>query len=87
MTDPGRYELMSTNHELRKYEMEASARLKFAIWDKGLTLRSFADMLTANGISCSFEALSTKLYRGTFSAAFYLLCLEILADLQPRTPT
>lgn len=78
--DPKRDCYMSAEHELREYEIQAGSRLKSAIWEKGLTLRSFASMLTTKGCPCSVEALSAKLYRGTFSAAFYLLCLKILAD-------
>lgn len=65
---------------MSRYEAMVGHSLKTAIWSKGLTIRAFADILTKRGAPHSFEALSRKLYRGTFSAALYVLCLDILAE-------
>lgn len=73
-------------HLVARYEAQVGRALKRAIWSRGLTLRSFAAILTAKGVPHSLEALSTKLYRGTFSAAFYVLCLDILAEASLAGP-
>lgn len=68
-----------------RYEARVSQALKSAIWSKGLTIRTFAHILTEKGSPHSFEALSTKLYRGTFSA-FYELA-SIFEGVTAKRPT
>lgn len=43
-----------------------------------LTYQTLADRLAPYGIRDSAAVLNTKVYRGTFSAAFFLTCLKAL---------
>lgn len=45
---------------------------------QGLTYKALADRLAPYGIRDSAPVLNTKLFRGTFSASFLIICLKAL---------
>ncbi len=43
-----------------------------------LSYNEFVEMLNKKGIDCTLSGFTTKLNRGTFSAAFFIQCLYLL---------
>lgn len=52
--------------------------LKQALCDSGLGYRELSDGLRAHGVSIPPAVLNQRINRGTFSADFLLLCLQIV---------
>lgn len=52
--------------------------LKAELKRKGLTYRDLAERLTANGIPETERNLTNKIARGTFTAAFFVQCLDAI---------
>lgn len=62
---------ISTNKSIAQY-------LKSKIVAKGLTHGDVVLLLNKEGIKCTESSFTTKLNRGTFSASFFIQCLNIL---------
>ncbi|WP_022693721.1 DUF6471 domain-containing protein [Ponticaulis koreensis] len=60
-----------------KYQEKAKAMLRDAIGTEYATL---SEKLNDAGIDITARGLENKIARGTFSAAFMLQCLDLLAD-------
>ena len=63
-------------------DTEAVARvkniLKAELKRKGIGYRELAEKLTANGIPETERNLANKIARGTFTAAFFVQCLDAI---------
>lgn len=64
-------------HE-RDWNKHAVGILKAEVKRRHLSYRDLAERLTAMGISESERNVTNKINRGTFTAAFFLQCLEAL---------
>ena len=62
---------INTNKSITQY-------LKSKIVAKGLTHSDVVGLLNKEGIKCTESSFTTKLNRGTFSATFFIQCLNIL---------
>jgi hypothetical protein len=60
------------------YQAEAQRLLKHSLWERGFTYRKLAQLLTERGLPHTKESLANKVYRGSYSAAFLVLCLELM---------
>ena len=65
-------------NKMRQHQQAARNQLRSAIWSTDMSISDFAALLTECGYPHTHVALSNKLYRGTFSAGFFLLCKELL---------
>lgn len=61
----------------QQYQAEARRRVQEAMKGTGLTCRDLASKLTSIGLPHTADGLATKISRGTFSAAFFLICLRL----------
>lgn len=43
-----------------------------------LSYKQFVERLNEKGVDCTLSGFTTKLNRGTFSAAFFIQCLDVL---------
>lgn len=68
--------------EIGMAEAEAVDRvkniLKAELKRKGLSYRDLAEKLTASGIPETERNLANKIARGTFTAAFFIQCLDAI---------
>ncbi len=67
-----------TNLQHKRWGRLASRMLKSAITLRGVTYQQLSVRLKALGIDESVSSISTKLSRGTFSAAFFLQVLNAI---------
>ena len=63
--------IKNTNKSITQY-------LKSKIVAKGLTHSDVVGLLNKEGIKCTESSFTTKLNRGTFSATFFIQCLDVL---------
>lgn len=61
----------------QQYQYEARRLLREAMAGAGLSCRDLAGRLTERGLPHTADALTTKISRGSFSAAFFLLCMRL----------
>lgn len=63
---------------IRPYEAKARLAIRQALCRHGLTYRKLADLLTTKGYPHTKVSLTNKISRGTFSAGFLFLCLDVI---------
>ena len=64
-------EYINTNKSITQY-------LKSKIVAKGLTYGDIVELLNKEGLKCTESSFTTRLNRGTFSASFFIQCLNVL---------
>lgn len=69
---------ISNMKEQRSVNKSIAQYLKSKIVAKGLTHGEVVGLLNKEGIKCTESSFTTKLNRGTFSASFFIQCLNIL---------
>ncbi|WP_414650156.1 DUF6471 domain-containing protein [Devosia sp.] len=62
----------------QQYQHEARRLLRKAMESSGVSCRDLARKLTGIGLPHTADGLATKISRGTFSAAFFLVCLRLV---------
>lgn len=55
-----------------------SSLIKGQLKYRQLSYKEFVGMLNDKGVDCTLSGFTTKLNRGTFSATFFIQCLNIL---------
>ena len=55
-----------------------SSLIKGQLKYRQLSYKEFVGMLNNKGVDCTLSGFTTKLNRGTFSAAFFIQCLDVL---------
>ena len=55
-----------------------SSFIKGQLTYKRLSYKQFVERLNEKGIDCTLSGFTTRLNRGTFSAAFFIQCLDVL---------
>lgn len=60
------------------YEVRAKNLLKAELKRRGITYRQLAEMLTEVGTKENERNLSNKISRGSFTAAFFLMCMDVI---------
>ena len=60
-----------------QYQCDARRILREAMSGAGLSCRDLARKLTERGLPHTVDGLATKISRGSFSAAFFLLCMRL----------
>lgn len=62
----------------KQYQSEARRLVQTGMESAGISCRELASRLTSLGLPHSADGLATKISRGTFSAAFLLICLRLV---------
>lgn len=55
-----------------------SSFIKGQLKYKQLSYMKFVEKLNEKGVDCTLSGFTTKLNRGTFSASFFIQCLDVL---------
>ncbi len=63
-----------------KWEVAAADLIRAELEARGLNLNDLAKRLTEAGTEISHNAVRLKIVRGRFSAAFLLLCLDVIGS-------
>ncbi|MEL7480092.1 MAG: DUF6471 domain-containing protein [Pseudomonadota bacterium] len=71
MTDPDK-ELTDA------YQEKAKNLLKAELKRRGITYRQLAEMLVDKGVSENERNLTNKISRGSFTTAFFLMCMDAI---------
>ena len=80
---------MRKHHPTRvEFENRAKAILRKHMRERNLSYKELSHLLSQRGVRCSYRSLTNKVSSGGFSAAFLLLCLEVvgaqLVTLEPE---
>jgi hypothetical protein len=62
----------------KDWAKEAKGTLRGEMTKRGVTYKGLSERLAGNGVSDSDVNLRNKISRGTFTAAFFLQCLDAL---------
>ena len=62
----------------QQYEDRAKNLLKAELKRRGITYAELAERLTARGISENERNLTNKISRGSFTTAFFLMCMDVI---------
>ena len=60
------------------YEDQAKNVLKAELKRRAITYKGLAELLTAKGANESERNLANKISRGSFTAAFFLMCMDVI---------
>lgn len=60
------------------YEVQAKNILKGELKRRGITYAQLAEKLTALGAKESERNIANKISRGSFTAAFFMMCMEAI---------
>ncbi len=66
------------------WESEATRLLKAEMARRGLTYLKLAERFREKGVDETLSSISNKIGRGSFSFAFFLQCMWVLGDMEPR---
>lgn len=62
----------------KQYETRAKNILKAELKRRGITYKALANLLTARGVSENERNLTNKISRGSFTTAFFLMCMDVI---------
>ena len=62
----------------KKIHQAISSFIKGQLKYQQLSYKTFVRMLNDKGVDCTLSGFTTKLNRGTFSATFFIQCLDVL---------
>ena len=62
----------------KEYETRAKNILKSELKRRGITYKALADLLGGMGISENERNLANKISRGSFTTAFFLMCMDVI---------
>lgn len=60
------------------YEDQAKNVLKAELKRRAITYKGLAELLTAKGANENERNLANKISRGSFTAAFFLMCMDVI---------
>jgi ribosome-binding protein aMBF1 (putative translation factor) len=79
---------MKTKEEIvQEYEARAKNTLKAELKRRGLTYAQLAEKLKERGIEENDRNLSNKISRGSFTTAFFLMCMDAIGASQLQLDT
>ena len=69
-----------TNEKIigKQYETRAKNILKAELKRRGITYEALAEMLGSIGVSENKRNLANKISRGSFTTAFFLMCMDVI---------
>ena len=74
--------LMFKDHPTRThYEKLAKAKIRKELREQGLSYKQLSHLLGRKGVRVTARSLTNQISKGGFSAAFLLLCLDVIAAL------
>jgi hypothetical protein len=74
--------MMVDNPLTASYEEQAKNILKGELKRRGITYAALAERLTAKGAHESERNLANKISRGSFTAAFFMMCMDVIGVRQ-----
>lgn len=79
--------MMADESATKPYETQAKQILKGELKRRGITYAELAARLTAKGAKESERNLANKISRGSFTAAFFMMCMDAIGvrDLSLET--
>lgn len=69
---------MADESVVAPYEARAKNILKSELKRRGMTYAQLAEKLTALGLSDNERNLANKISRGSFTAAFFMMCMDAI---------
>ena len=66
----------------RAYRERAKNILKGELKRRGITYKALANLLTERGAPDNERNLANKISRGSFTAAFFMLCMDVIGAVQ-----
>ena len=69
---------MSEQSPIKSYENQAKNILKAELKRRGITYADLAAKLSALGVSENERNLANKISRGSFTAAFFMMCMDVI---------
>lgn len=69
---------MSAELAISPYEDRAKNILKSELKRRGMTYAQLAEKLTAIGVNENERNLANKISRGSFTAAFFMMCMDAM---------
>lgn len=69
---------MSAEGLTAPYESQAKNILKSELKRRGITYAQLAEKLSALGVKESERNLANKISRGSFTAAFFMMCMDVI---------
>lgn len=73
---------MSDASPAKPYEEKAKNILKAELKRRGVTYAQLAEKLKALGANENERNLANKISRGSFTAAFFMMCMEVIGARQ-----
>lgn len=73
---------MSVELAVAPYEDRAKNLLKAELKRRGMTYAQLAERLATLGINENERNLANKISRGSFTAAFFMMCMEVIGVRQ-----
>lgn len=70
--------MMSEESVTATYAERAKNILKSELKRRGVTYAQLADKLTAMGLKESERNIANKISRGSFTAAFFMMCMDVI---------
>lgn len=74
--------MMADNSLTAPYEEQAKNILKGELKRRGITYAALAEKLTEKGAHESERNLANKISRGSFTAAFFMMCMDVIGVRQ-----
>ncbi|OHV63646.1 hypothetical protein LCM4576_29680 [Mesorhizobium sp. LCM 4576] len=78
---------MADNPPMAYYEEQAKNILKGELKRRGITYAALAERLKERGAQDSERNLANKISRGSFTAAFFLMCMDVIGVRQVSLET
>ena len=70
--------MMSDEMTAKDYEIKAKSILKSQLKLRGITYAQLAEKLNAMGVKENERNLANKISRGSFTAAFFMMCMDAI---------
>lgn len=74
--------MMADESPTTAYEEQAKNILKGELKRRGITYAQLAEKLTSRGVKESERNLANKISRGSFTAAFFMMCMDVIGVRQ-----
>ena len=74
--------MMADEEATAPYELQAKNILKAELKRRGLTYGQLAEKLAAIGVKENERNLANKISRGSFTAAFFMMCMDVIGVRQ-----
>lgn len=74
--------MMADNSPTTHYEEQAKNILKGELKRRGITYAALAEKLKERGAHDSERNLANKISRGSFTAAFFMMCMDVIGVRQ-----